>query len=80
MNQRVVDMNQKVVDINDDDITTVMSILCVPYDTAKELIRDGLNMQYLKTGLKDDIERETSQLRDEYVSRINEMIKTEFES
>lgn len=73
-------MNQKVVDINNEDITTVMTILGVPYDTAKELIRDGLNMQYLRTGLKDDIERDTTQLRDEYVNRINEMIKTEFES
>jgi hypothetical protein len=76
----VADMNQKVVDINNEDITTVMTILGVPYDTAKELIRDGLNMQYLRTGLKDDIERDTTQLRDEYVNRINEMIKTEFES
>jgi hypothetical protein len=63
-----------------EDITTVMTLLGVPYDTAKELIRDGLNMQYLRTGLKDDIERETTQLRDEYINRINEMIKIEFES
>jgi len=80
MNQNVVDMTQKMVDINNEDITTVMTLLGVPYDTAKELIRDGLNMQYLRTGLKDDIERETTQLRDEYINRINEMIKIEFES
>jgi len=80
MNQNVVDMTQNVVDINNEDITTVMTLLGVPYDTAKELIRDGLNMQYLRTGLKDDIERETTQLRDEYINRINEMIKIEFES
>lgn len=80
MNQKVVDINQKVVDINEDDIVSVMTSLAVPYETARDLIRDGINVDYIKTGLKNEIEQEVSNLKSNYTNIFSEMIKTEFES
>ena len=61
--------------INQEDITAVMVTLSVPYDDAVELIKNGINVNYIKTGFKAEINKEISKLTENYTVKFNDIIK-----
>lgn len=61
--------------INNDDIITIMSIMRVSYDDAVNLIKKGLNVDYIKTGLKNEINVGIETLQTEFKNTFDEIIK-----
>lgn len=61
--------------INEEDITAVMMSLSVPYNDAVDLIKNGLNVNYIKTGFKSEIEWELTKLTENYKTKFADIIK-----
>ena len=52
--------------INNEDITVVMYSLGVSYIEAIDLIKKGLNVNYIRTGFKNEINSELTDLTSKY--------------
>lgn len=63
--------------INNDDVIAIMTIMCVPYDDAVDLIKKGLNIEYVKTGLKNEINSGIETLQTEFKNTFDDIIKNE---
>lgn len=61
--------------INNDDVIAIMTIMCVPYDDAVDLIKNGLNVEYVKTGLKNEINSGIETLQTEFKNTFDNIIK-----
>ena len=60
---------------NNDDIVAVMSALQVTYEDAIDLIKNGFNVEYIKTGFKREIESDVSMITNEYRKIFEEIAK-----
>ena len=60
---------------NNDDIVAVMSALQVTYEDAVDLIKNGFNVEYIKTGFKREIESDVSMITNEYRKIFEEIAK-----
>jgi hypothetical protein len=63
--------------INNDDVIAIMTIMCVSYDDAVDLIKKGLNIEYVKTGLKNEINSGIETLQTEFKNTFDDIIKNE---
>jgi len=61
--------------INNEDITVVMNSLGVSYTEALDLIKKGLNVNYIKTGFKNEINSELADLTSKYKENIDSVLK-----
>jgi hypothetical protein len=61
--------------INNEDITVVMYSLGVSYIEAIDLIKKGLNVNYIKTGFKNEINSELTDLTSKYKENIDSILK-----
>lgn len=61
--------------INQEDITAVMTALSVPYDDAVELLKNGINVNYIKTGFKAEINKDLSNITESYTAKFADIIK-----
>ena len=61
--------------INNDDVIAIMTIMCVSYDDAVDLIKNGLNVDYVKTGLKNEIKSGIETLQTEFKNTFDNIIK-----
>ena len=52
-----------------------MTIMCVSYDDAVDLIKNGLNVEYVKTGLKNEINSGIETLQTEFKNTFDNIIK-----
>lgn len=64
-----------VDNINNDDITVVMNSLGVQYNEAVDLIKKGLNVNYIKTGFKNEINSDLTDLTSKYKENIDYILK-----
>lgn len=68
-------MNQKMVD---SDIHAVMVAFAIPYADAVDMIKNGINLEYIKTGFKSEIERDANSLMNEHRQKVSNIINEEF--
>ena len=61
--------------INNDDVIAIMTIMCVSYDDGVDLIKNGLNVEYVKTGLKNEINSGIETLQTEFKNTFDNIIK-----
>jgi len=61
--------------INNEDITVVMYSLGVSYIEAIDLIKKGLNVNYIRTGFKNEINSELTDLTSKYKENIDSILK-----
>ena len=61
--------------INNEDITVVMYSLGVSYIEAIDLIKKGLNVNYIRTGFKNEINSELTDLTSKYKENIDSVLK-----
>lgn len=64
-----------VDNINNDDITVVMNSLGVSYNESVDLIKKGLNVNYIKTGFKNEINSDLTDLTSKYKENIDYILK-----
>lgn len=61
--------------INNEDITVVMYSLGVSYIEAIDLIKKGLDVNYIRTGFKNEINSELTDLTSKYKENIDSILK-----
>lgn len=59
----------------DDDISIIMRTLGVTHKDALELMKNGLNVHYIKTGLKDELNNEINDLTTKVKSNVDAILK-----